>query len=549
MPNLVLGPLLRYVGATEATVWVETDAPCTVEVLGRTARTFCVEGHHYAIVALTGLAPATVHPYGVALDGKAAWPEPGSPFPPSTIRTVDPGGRLRFAFGSCRVSVPHDEPHCLAKDDDDAGREVDALYALAQRLTTLAREDWPDALLMLGDQVYADEDAPETRAFIRARRDTSVAPHEGVADFEEYTRLYRESWGEPTLRWLLSTVSTAMLFDDHDVHDDWNTSAAWLREIEAQPWWHERIVGALMAYWLYQHLGNLAPADLAASALLRDLHADPDDAGHVLRAFATTWDHEREGSRWSHARTLGRTRLVFLDSREGRTLTEGSRRMFDDAEWGWICEQVTGDYDHVVLADTLPVLMPPALHYLEAWNEAVCAGAWGRLGQAVAGERLRRAVDLEHWPAFRAGFLRMAGLLGAIARGDHGPAPATVVLLGGDIHHAYLAEVALPRGTGARSAVVQAVCSPFRNPLDRHERLVARIGSSRAGVPLPRLLAHLAGVPDPPLRWRLTEPPTFDNQVGTLLIEGRHARVRIERTLPGGFPRAEMETTLDRVVA
>ena len=32
-----------------------------------------------------------------------------------------------------------------------------------------------------------------TREFIRSRRDTSVPPGEQVADFEEYTRLYRET--------------------------------------------------------------------------------------------------------------------------------------------------------------------------------------------------------------------------------------------------------------------------------------------------------------------------------------------------------------------
>ena len=37
MAGLVLGPLLRYVGRTEATIWVETDGPCEVEVLGRKA--------------------------------------------------------------------------------------------------------------------------------------------------------------------------------------------------------------------------------------------------------------------------------------------------------------------------------------------------------------------------------------------------------------------------------------------------------------------------------------------------------------------------------
>src|SRR3712207_8907698 len=45
VPLLVLGPLLRYVGETEATVWVATDEACEVEVLGSKTNTFEVEGH------------------------------------------------------------------------------------------------------------------------------------------------------------------------------------------------------------------------------------------------------------------------------------------------------------------------------------------------------------------------------------------------------------------------------------------------------------------------------------------------------------------------
>ena len=55
--NLILGPLLRYAGETGATVWVETDAACEVDVLVCPSRTFCVEGHHYALVHVTGLEP------------------------------------------------------------------------------------------------------------------------------------------------------------------------------------------------------------------------------------------------------------------------------------------------------------------------------------------------------------------------------------------------------------------------------------------------------------------------------------------------------------
>ena len=89
MPALVLGPLLRHVSTTSATVWVEVDEACTVTVLGHEARTFCVHGHHYALVVIDDLEPGSTTPYRVELDGASAWPIAGSPFPDSTIRTLD----------------------------------------------------------------------------------------------------------------------------------------------------------------------------------------------------------------------------------------------------------------------------------------------------------------------------------------------------------------------------------------------------------------------------------------------------------------------------
>ncbi|MBD0290979.1 MAG: alkaline phosphatase family protein, partial [Thermoleophilia bacterium] len=113
MPRLVLGPLLRHIGETDATVWVETDEACEVEVLGHRTRTFAVAGHHYALVVVEGLAPGTRSEYGVALDGVPAWPEPGSRFPPSAVSTLGGPGSLRILFGSCRVSFPHERPYTL----------------------------------------------------------------------------------------------------------------------------------------------------------------------------------------------------------------------------------------------------------------------------------------------------------------------------------------------------------------------------------------------------------------------------------------------------
>ncbi len=62
-----------------------------------------------------------------------------------------------------------------------------------------------------------------------------------------------------------------MIFDDHDVSDDWNISQSWVEEMRALPWWDERITGAFMAYWLYQHLGNLSPPELAEETMFEQV--------------------------------------------------------------------------------------------------------------------------------------------------------------------------------------------------------------------------------------------------------------------------------------
>src|SRR5688500_8905183 len=98
MPKLVLGPPLRYVGGTQATVWPETGAGAQVGGLvspsgagpnGGTrgeAPTFAFQGHHYALVQIDGLEPDRVYTYTVELDGGRVWPlaaPDGRAFPPS----------------------------------------------------------------------------------------------------------------------------------------------------------------------------------------------------------------------------------------------------------------------------------------------------------------------------------------------------------------------------------------------------------------------------------------------------------------------------------
>jgi PhoD-like phosphatase len=554
--NLILGPLLRHVGANDATVWVESDSPCEVKVFvgGSThrSRTFQVESHHYALVRITDLEPGSSYEYEVRLDGERVWPESAHDFPPPGIRTIAPeGGKLTLAFGSCRVSVPHEPPYTLKRGATMRGGlsgqrfERDALYALALRMRHQSREEWPDALLLLGDQIYADEVSSGTRDFIRSRRDPKEPPGEEVADFEEYTRLYWDAWKNPVIRWLLSTVPTAMIFDDHDVHDDWNTSEAWVRQMRSQPWWEERIVGAFMSYWIYQHLGNLAPQELELDDLFGRVQ-EAKDATRVLREFAYRADREVAGTRWSFHRDFGKVRLIMMDSRAGRVLDEGHRSMVDAEEWAWIEEQASGDFDHLLFGTSLPVLLGPGMHHLEAWNEAVCRGAWGRRA-ARFGEPVRQLLDLEHWAAFHDSFEALAQLLKSVGSGERSEArpPASMVLLSGDVHHGYLAEMDL--GDGVQTPVYQSVCSPLRNPLGIPERLALSAGWTKPGELVGKALARLAGVEEPPISWHLLhERPWFDNHVSTLEIRDWEATLKVEKTTPEDTGEARLYKLLER---
>jgi PhoD-like phosphatase len=527
VPELLLGPLVRHAGEDECSVWVETDGACEVAILGSRDRTFSVEGHHYALVRVTGLAPDAATPYEVHLDGERVWPLAGEP--PSVLRTHARDAEVRIVFGSCRVAAPHEPPYSLRKDEDPRGREVDALRAFALRMRSAPPEEWPHALLMLGDQVYADEVHPAVEARIAG---------EEVESYADYAKLYRAAWGEPVIRWLLSTVPSAMIFDDHDVHDDWNTSRAWVEDIRRTDWWRERIVAAFSSYLVYQHLGNLSPAALEELELYRELREAPDPTER-LRAFARAADEEVAGKRWSFCWDIGPSRVVMIDSRAGRVLEPGGRAMVDADEWAWITDHATGDVDHLLIGTSLPVVLGPALHHVEAWNEALADGAWGRLA-ARASEKLRRALDLEHWPAFHASYRAMCGLLRDIGAGRRGAAPATICVLSGDVHHAYLAQIGFRPGDGVRSAVWQAVCSPFRNPLDTREQRTILAGWTRAAGAVARALARAAGVPDPEVGWRLAhDRPWFNNQVAMLEMEGRRAVFRLEKAVPGDRVRME----------
>lgn len=556
MAKLRLGPVLRYVDEKAATVWVEASRPCVAEVrcadgASGTAETFQIDGHHYALVPVGGLTPGTETAYEVVLDGGTVWPEPDSRFPASTLRTPAyeaEDAQVRVTFGSCRWAAPpasgsswRERGRELGGEHDPVG--PDALDTLAARLATDPSAERPDVLVLLGDQVYADETSPATQEWLARRRDLEEPPGTQVADYEEYTHLYYESWLDPEIRWLLSTVPSLMLFDDHDVIDDWNTSAAWLRDMRATPWWQERILSGLMSYWVHQHIGNLCPSELADDPVYAAVRATPDGTD-ALREFAARADADPTCARWSYRRDFGRVRLVMIDTRAARVLDEENRAMLDPDEERWVREQVLdgqdsapGAYDHLLIGSSLPWLLPHLIHDAENWNAAMCHGERGARW-AKRGEKLRRQADLEHWPAFPKSFDTLTDLVADAGRGP--AAPATISVLGGDVHHAYIAEPTWPappkdtaEGAAGRPAptsrILQLTCSPVHNSIPGYMRLAFRFGWSRWGRAIGRGLARHARAAAPRVHWRRSGGPWFGNHLMTLTLRGRAADLCLDQ--------------------
>jgi hypothetical protein len=169
---------------------------------------------------------------------------------------------------------------------------------------------------------------------------------------------------------------------------------------------------------------------------------------------------------------------------------------------------------------------------------------------------VRQAADLEHWAAFPHSFDALTEL---VAEAGSGPgAPATVCVLSGDVHHAYVAEPHwADGGTQGRppdAAVLQLTCSPVHNSVPASMKLGFTVGWSPLGRMLGRALAWHGRVgrrgrrvPRPAIGWRKAGGPWFGNQLMTLTLRGRAAHLRLEQARVGDDGRARLASVFTTV--
>ena len=162
--SLVVGPLLRYVGTTTATVWVETDAAggrrgaratrrARSTCSGITTRSWCSR--------TSSLDRST--PYDVRLDGALGLAAARTVGPTPAIHTREGERQARLVFGSCRVGAPRARRRTRSRRPTIRRASASTRSGPTRGGCRPATRRGRTGLLLLGDQVYADEVPPETR--------------------------------------------------------------------------------------------------------------------------------------------------------------------------------------------------------------------------------------------------------------------------------------------------------------------------------------------------------------------------------------------------
>lgn len=219
---------------------------------------------------------------------------------PSFALPPEDPSKLRILHGSCR------KPH---GDGVDAMEYVDKLIAAA---VAKPREVRPQQLFLTGDQIYADDVHLNLLAALREfaadaiglDEDAEIVAETGGASLDPGVRraacqiakltsgscdshlfgvaeLYAmylfvwslEPWrgpqalltkkalsefvsSIPAVRRALANIATYMIFDDHEITDDWFIRGSWSGKVLGTPLGRRIVRNGLAAYSLFQHWGN-----------------------------------------------------------------------------------------------------------------------------------------------------------------------------------------------------------------------------------------------------------------------------------------------------
>ena len=555
MPQVIAGPIVRKVTSTECHIWVVTsnaDSPALnlsaneVVVSGNCQRETIRVGK-YAFIHL--LSFTSSEPFedtariGYSLSfsddaQQASWEDEQRGL------LYDGQSSLCFHYTETPETILHGSCRKPHFHSDDALAQVDVLHKNAFK----KENDFPDLLLMTGDQIYADDVAgPMLKAihsvidrlglyhealegavvtntnelathehgyyereqllpqiatntvlssiFFGAKKKpvfTSVNAQNHLIGSAEIIAMYLLVWSDtlwadinidkdgippkyhaifdkehealngfvkqlPQVRRALAHIPTYMIFDDHDVTDDWNLTRGWEQEVYGNPLSKRMIGNALIGYLLCQGWGN-APKKVAP--LIAKVQESMGESG--LNSHDEIIDDLLDFDQW-HYRLDTTPPIEVLDTRTQRWRSESNMNKPSGLmDWEALC-----DFQHSIIGKESVIVVSAAPIYGVKVIEAI-QKVFTFFGKALT-------VDAENWMAHKG----TANVILNIFR--HYKTPPDFIILSGDVHYSFVYDVRL-RFRRNSPHITQFTCSGLKNAfpdglikwLDRLNRVLYR---------------------------------------------------------------------------
>lgn len=257
----------------------------------------------------------------------------------------------------------------------------------------------------------------------------------------EQTRIDAFKLGLDQVARVFAHLPCLMIFDDHDITDDWNLSAQWEQTAYGHPF-SKRIIGnALIAYLLCQGWGNNPDAFTGLVDKTRAL--DPQHGYLDSPAQDALIDDLLKFQHWHYVLPTTPA-LVVLDTRTRRWRSEFNLKQPSGLlDWEALCElqQELLDHPSAIIVSPAPVF---GVKLIETVQKVFSWCGYPLL------------VDAENWMAHRGA----AQVILNIFR--HSRTPGNYVILSGDVHYSFVYEV-LIRHRSAGPRIWQITSSGIKN--------------------------------------------------------------------------------------
>jgi hypothetical protein len=333
--HLRLGPVVGHTDDTSTRIWIQvSDNPALYQLRVDGVGLFDFESTEVgavefgtAIAKVTGLKPDLRYRYRVVRAGRFVAGANGS------VRTMPPTAsmtNLLFCAISCN------------------GAEVVGAW---ERFAEFVERSQPSFVLMMGDQIYMDEDRPDI--FEEHFNSDSTARRKAMAE------KYRFNWSRDVVRRVLANVPTYMIWDDHDIRDGWGSlasdsptmAAKFSRGAEIFRKSNAFFEDARDVYWHFQGCRNPLPGD----------HHDPLIPSQLDPAFPNyisgpTPHGQRLGAPFVFR--CGRLMVMMLDSRGERDVFRKDFPILGARQWTFIDEvlsRLPADVDALAVVTATPV--------------------------------------------------------------------------------------------------------------------------------------------------------------------------------------------------